>query len=156
MTTWDIAIDLIVALLFWIGGRSWGNKMFRRIGVPVVLAGYLAIKLKCWWLFLACGAGYGLTIPIGYGEPTPDDPVPSFLGRIFKVGWLIRGVYGVLVAGFGALGLILGAFLWVAWYAVYIALNFVTGAILCKLKVPANAIEPLIGAGIGSIVFFVK
>ena len=149
-----ILIVALCGLLYWIGGRSWGNKMFRRIGVPVLLALYLAIKCKCWWIFLACGAGYGLTIPIGYGEPDESDP-GSWLGRIFKVGWLIRGVYGSIVASVGAVGLVLGHFQGIVAYLAYIALNFAIGAILCYFKAPDWLIEPAVGAGIGSIVFFI-
>lgn len=145
----------ICGLLFWLGGRSWGHKAFRRIGIPLLLGITFAIGLKTWWLFLVCGIGYALTICIGYGEPTPDDPKPSWLGKIFKKGWLIRGVYGILVASVGALGLVVGHFLPLTGYFAYIGLNFAVGAVLCHFKVPDYIIEPGVGLGIGSIVFFI-
>lgn len=150
----DYILFLTCGLLWYLGGQI--NHNIRRIPIPIILALYLACALKTWWLFLACGIGYGLTIPIGYGEPTADDPKPSFLGKIFKVGWLIRGIYGLIVACFGALGLVLGHFL--AWpaYLLYLALNFAIGAILVKFKAPDYIIEPFIGLGIGSIIFLVK
>lgn len=39
-----LVISVISALLYWLGGRSWGNKAIRRFGCPLVVYGYL------WWL----------------------------------------------------------------------------------------------------------
>ena len=149
-----IAVVLISGILWWLGGRNWSNKMFRRIGVPLILALYIAIKCD-WRLFILYGSALGLTIPVGYGEPSSDDPDPSWLGLIFQKGWKIRGIYGLIVAlsstWLFALGCInLGA------YLAYLGLNFAVGGILCALKAPDFIIEPLIGAGIASIVFFLK
>jgi hypothetical protein len=99
----NLIIIFLCGLLGWLGGRSWGNKMFRRAGIPFVLGLFLAIT-RAWWLFFAVGGVLGFTLPIGYGEPTPDDPKSSFLGLIFRKGWLIRGVYGLLVALSAILG----------------------------------------------------
>ena len=63
-----LIIVLISGLLMWLGGRSWGHKAFRRIGIPLILALYFAIKCK-WWLFFPVGATLGILICLGYGEP---------------------------------------------------------------------------------------
>ena len=152
-----LLIPLICGVLFWLGGRDWGHKAFRRVGISFILALYLACALKIWWLFLACGIGYALTICLGYGSISDDDPKPSFLAKLLndKVGWLTRGVYGLLVSGIGTISLVLGGFIVLPLYVVYVICNFVTGAILCKIKAPAIIIEPMVGLMIGSIVLFV-
>ena len=151
----NIYLSIFCAIAFWVGGRDWGHKTFRRIAIPIILALYLACALKTWWLFLACGVGYGLTLPIGYGEPTPDDTKLSWLGKVFRVGWLIRGLYGLIVACFGALGLVLGGFIPLTGYFAYLVLQFAVGAILCHFRAPDYIIEPCVGLGIGSVVFFI-
>ncbi len=145
-----ILIMLACSILWRLGGWRW--KWCRRIIVPVSLALYLSITLKTWWLFFAVGMPLGLTIPIGYGEPTPDDPKPSFLGQIFRKGWLIRGIYGAIVAGSGSLGLLVTKYIGFSGYFIYIVLNFTIGAVLCRIKAPDWLVEPLIGAGVALLV----
>jgi hypothetical protein len=153
MLTIKIALTLLIPLLFWLGGQF--NHNIRRIPIPIILALYFAFT-TAWWLFFAVGAGFGLTIPIGYGQPSPEDTKPSFLGKIFKIGWLIRGVYGAIVSAAGGLGLFLAGFLPFLFYIAYVLLNFSVGAILCKNKAKASFIEPMVGLGIASIVWLVR
>ena len=148
-----ILVIIACAVLFWLGGRSWGNKMFRRIGIPILIALYIGIFCK-WWLFFPCGAWLGLTIPIGYGEPTPDDDKPSFLGLIFRKGWLIRGVWGLIVA-LVSVWLFAFGYIHLGLMVAYLALNFCIGASLCALKAPDFIIEPLVGASLASLVLLI-
>jgi hypothetical protein len=144
-----INLCLLISLLFYLGGQIHHN--IRRIPIPLILALYFAITLK-WWLFFPIGLGYWATIILGYGSPEGDDK-PSFLGKVFRVGWLIRGIWGLLVASLGSLALVWGGFIPLIAYLGYIALNFGIGAYLCYKEYPVNVIEPLVGLGIGAVLF---
>ncbi len=155
---WKIIIVIVCAILGWLGGRDWGHKMFRRAGVPFLLSLSLALYTK-WWFFFPIGIWLGFTIPIGYGAYDPEnDDKPSFLASIThdRQGWVVRGLYGLIVA--------LGTSVWLFCFGFvnlwallgYLALNFGVGAILCALRSPAIVIEPLVYAGIANLVFFVK
>ena len=149
-----IGYIIVCGLLFWLGGRSWGHKAFRRIGIPVLLSLYCAIHFK-WWLFFLVGACLGLTIPIGYGAYDPEyDDKPSFLASIThdSQGWLIRGLYGLIVALSSTWLLLCYGFIDLWAYLGYLALNLGIGAGLCAVKAESWTIEPLVGMGIASIV----
>jgi hypothetical protein len=145
----NLAIMAICGVLWRIGGS--GPKPARRIGIPVILALYFAITEQ-WWLFFIEGAAYGLTIPIGYGAPTPDDDKPSFLGKIFRKGWIIRAMYGLIVSGTGALPLVIAGDLGLWAYLGYLALNFTIGALVVVFKLKDVFAEILVGLGFASVV----
>jgi hypothetical protein len=146
-----ILILLSSGILFRLGGA--GHKWARRVIIPILLAGYLAIKLDCCLLFLYCGLGYSF-VGLGYGSVDESDP-GSWLGRIFRKAWITRGAYGGIVAGLGALGLVLGGFLPLFTYIGYVILNFGIGAYLAKIKARDIIIEPMVGIGISSIILFI-
>jgi hypothetical protein len=79
----------------------------------------------------------------------------SWLGRLIGIDWLTRGAYGLIVAGLGALPLVLGGYLGILPYILYISLNFAIGAILCRFKAIDLIIEPAVGAGLASIVLLI-
>jgi magnesium-transporting ATPase (P-type) len=85
-----------------IGG--FNNKILRRILIPFTLAGLLYGKTQNLWSILVMLMSAPLSM--GYGQPSPDDNKPSFLGKIFyKITkenklWsniLTRGTIGVLI-----------------------------------------------------------
>lgn len=63
---WVIPIMAVCGLLWRAGGVTGGNKLFRRIGVPLVVCGSTFLVFREWWIFLAipfmvwlCPASYG-------------------------------------------------------------------------------------------------
>ena len=144
----EILIIATCAWLWRLGGA--GHKWARRIIIPLILALSCAFLTKTWWIFLAVGVGLQ-TIGLGYGVPDEGDK-GSWLGRIFKIFWLTRGIYGAIVACGASLGLIIGGF--IPWWAFvgYVVLNFVVGSVLSALKVKDIIIEPCIGAVISLVI----
>ena len=63
---WVLPIMAVCAVLWRLGGWEHGNKLFRRIGVPLVVCGATFLTLHQWQIFLAgpfmvwlCPASYG-------------------------------------------------------------------------------------------------
>lgn len=124
-----------------------GEKWARRYVVPFLLALFSAIMLGVWWLFFACYATMQI-YAIGYGED-------SFLWWISGgKGWLARGLAGLLYGVLGSLPVFIITHDW-GLYAVYSVANFVIGAVLDYFKVIDEIIERVIGAGVGSLVFYI-
>ena len=63
---WVTPVFVACGLLWRAGGVTGGNKLFRRIGVPLVVCGATFLVFREWWIFLAgpfmvwlCPASYG-------------------------------------------------------------------------------------------------
>lgn len=74
-------IGIIGGILGALGGAENSSKAYRRWGIPTLLVILSLIVLKSLWvimLFVMVGV-----LSMGYGVPCPDDPKPSFLGKLF-------------------------------------------------------------------------
>ena len=139
----------IIALLSSMGLMLWGGvsfKMARRAILPVVLGLICAYLTKCWWVFLAVGAGLQLT-GMGYGEDSP-------LYKVFG-SFIARGVWMVIVGLGTSIGLVIGGFMSPFLLIPYLLTNFLIGFILCKNKAPEWLISPMMGLGISSVVLYI-
>jgi len=140
-------------------GKEDGNplpaKQWRTVGIPVTLAACLAIRTGIWWIFLVEGALVAAWIVQGYGIPDESDE-GSWLGRILKIGWLTRGVWGFLMALAAGLALAILKVLPIFRLVVYVAGSFVLGALLSYFKVKDKYIEPAIGGWIGLVVLLCR
>jgi hypothetical protein len=79
---WVIPIMIACAFLWRLGGWSNGNKLFRRIGVPLVVCGATYLTLHHWTIFLAAPFMIWLS-PFSYGED-------SWLYKWLKNDFLVR------------------------------------------------------------------
>jgi len=155
-----IIIDALCGILFKIGGTAKENypmagvekKGARVVGIPVILGISLCFYLKS-FIPLLCIGTYQI-LRLGYGIPGENDK-GSFLGRIFKLGWLTRAAYGKICAAVGALPLF-----WLGLqkenYLAYILLNAIIGGTLDYLKAPAIIIETAQGLGFGAILWLMS
>jgi hypothetical protein len=124
-----------------------GQKWARRYVLPAILALFCALFTQTLWLFFALYATMQI-YAIGYGED-------SFLWKISGGrGWLARGLAGLLYGVLGSLPLFIVTHDW-GLYAIYSIFNFAVGALLDYFKVKDVIIERCIGAGCGSIVFYI-
>jgi hypothetical protein len=149
-----LQIAILIAVIYcWVKGggkQAW----VRDILVPVVLGLYLALKFKAWWLFPACGATFQ-AIRIGYGAYSPeDDPKPSFFASIThdRSGEYIRAIWGLMVAGIGALPLLLGSFLGIWVYIGYVVLSIGVNYSVSKFKLPVTLTDILVGGAVGILI----
>lgn len=145
-----LSIVVLIVILWRIGG--WIKGSIRDVPIPIILALYFAWVLK-WWMFFPVGL-LANVIRLGYGEPSPDDDKPSFLGCIFRVGWLIRLVYGLTISTSVALPIALHTQSWLGFY-LYVGANTVVNGVLCYFKAKDCVIEPIVGATYASVVFLV-
>ncbi len=154
-----IYIQLTILTIFialWIyGGQKSGRT--RDVFCVFILALYLAIKLKIWWLFLACGMTYN-AIRIGYGNYSPlDDDKPILLASWThdSSGEWVRLLWGLLVSVLGALPLVLGHYLGFWEYMAYVNLNMVVNYSVSKFKLGVYLTDTLVAGAVASIIFFV-
>lgn len=85
---------------------------------------------------------------IGYGED-------SFLWKISGGrGWLARGLAGLMYGLLGSLPVFILTDDW-GLYFMYSIINFIIGSVLDYFKVKDEIIERCIGAGVGSLVFYI-
>lgn len=146
------SLFLIGCAELWHRGGS-KKAWLRDVLIPVMIGLLLALKTNFWIGFFSIGAFQ--IIRIGYGIPDPGtDDKGSWLGRVFKIPWLVRGVAGAL---YGLVGL--SIWIWFTKqfgvYLGYALLNFFVNAMGEKMKWPVGVVERLAGAAIGSIVFFI-
>ena len=87
------------------GGGANTSKGWRRLGIPVFLLGAALAFTKNIWSILIMG--WGAVMSIGYGQVSPDDPVPSRLGKfwygvfkknLFLADLFTRTTIGILYA----------------------------------------------------------
>ena len=124
-----------------------GEKWARRYVLPAILAFFCALFTQTLWLFFALYATMQI-YAIGYGED-------SFLWKISGGrGWLARGLAGLLYGVLGSLPVFIVTHDW-GLYGIYCVSNFAIGALLSYFKVIDEVIERCIGAGVGSVVFYV-
>ena len=81
MTIITSIISVITGLLGSLGGSEGVSKMWRRLGVPLLLVSIALLVLNNWWV-LTIGL-LGVVFSIGYGQISINDPVPSKLGKFF-------------------------------------------------------------------------
>lgn len=89
---WVFLVAPITSALWALGGAEGGWSGYRRLGVPCVLAGSLAIVTRNHWCLASILPAFGLT-SCGYGLPTiapgrPDNDEGSVLGLFF---WKLTG-----------------------------------------------------------------
>lgn len=152
-----ILIDLICGALFKIGGTAKENyplpgidkKGARVVAIPVILGLSLSFYFKS-FIPLLCIGSYQI-LRLGYGIPSATDK-GSFLGRMFKIGWLTRAAYGLITSLVGSYPLVfcgLGREVYIA----YALVNAGIAGALVYLKAPAMIIEIAQGIGYGLILF---
>ena len=78
---WAIPIMILCGFLWRAGGCKGGNKLFRRIGVPLVVTGATFIFLHHFWIFLA--VPFMVWLAPSYGQD-------SWLFKIIKNEFLTR------------------------------------------------------------------
>lgn len=99
---WNIAIGILSAVLWAIGGASFGKKIVRRLGVPILLVSSSIFGGNTWWGLLSIPLAFGV-LSIGYGIPDSSDE-GSALGRFwYKISpkyanVLTRGTIAMLLA----------------------------------------------------------
>ena len=146
-----LLIALACAELWRQGGK--GHKLLRVVALPFVISAYLALTLHTWWLLLAL-FGVSNIYRVGYGIPDATDK-GSALGRLLKIGWVVRavvgGLYALLVGGV----LLLTGFLSAQGLMGYTFLNVLVGGLGSFSKLKDEIFERLIGFCVGSIVFLV-
>jgi hypothetical protein len=144
-----VMIFLITPILWKIGGthkKAW----VRDVLIPIIMGIYIGLVTTTWWIgFLSIGS-YQI-IKIGYGIPDATDE-GSFLGRTFRIPWLVRGVAGLLYALIGGINVFIFTKLFSIW-AVYCGINFVLNALGEKMKWKDYIVEPLAGVGVASLVW---
>jgi hypothetical protein len=136
-----IATVFISAGLFFIGGWKWHNA--RRFIMPCVITGMSFWITHNWWaLTMLASMGF---LCLGYGDKSP-------LRHIFGDNWG-RGIWGLLVAISLSIGLFLTHSLQWFWFIGYLGLNFTLEPALKKIYQFIG--DPIIGAGMASIVFLI-
>lgn len=78
---WVIPAMLVCAVLWRLGGWKYGNKLFRRVGVPIVVCGLAFASGIGWPIFLA--GPFMVWLAPSYGEKT-------FLFKWLKNDFLVR------------------------------------------------------------------
>jgi hypothetical protein len=148
-----LAIVAIIAL--WVAGGQWRGRI-RDIPVPIILGVVLGFLVRNWMVFVAICAAYQ-TIRIGYGAYDPEhDDKPSFLASIThdRQGYIVRAIWGLLVATIGAAPLLFVHY--PVWkYGIYVGANILINFSVCKFRLPVYATDILVSAGVGSVVFLV-
>ena len=154
-----ILIVICCAILWRLGGYK--HLIWRRLGIPLLLAAYFAFNSP-WWVIFPIGLGYHIPMRLGYGMPDPMGHPPDegsitgrFVVRLIGEGKtasaLVRGLCTCAVAFLGSLIFITNPFLFLYWILAF------SVAFLCDFAQAKDIIiEPLIGATIGLIVFFVR
>lgn len=125
-----VAIAVPCAVLWRLGGVKGGNRWFRRLGVPCVIAGALFLATHSLWCLVPFAAMWG-PLSLGYGIPDPPDEGSKLGAFFFKLtkkneklaNILTRGTIALLcvltlaplamVNFFGAL--MVGIFIVVGW-----------------------------------------
>ena len=137
----NLLLVLICGILWRLGGwdkAKWSG--YRDTLIPNLLAIHTIVKYNWWLGILVCGT-YQI-IRIGYGED-------SLLYKWFGVH-VARGMAGVTYSLIGALPIVLYTHNYL-FYFIYTGINFTIGYWLDGMGVKDIIIEPVIGAGVGSI-----
>ena len=89
---WIIPVSILCGILWRLGGWSEGNKLFRRLGVPLVVCGSTFLVIHHWTIFLAIP--FMVWLAPSYGKE-------SWLFRLVKNVFLTRLIcYGLYWAAF--------------------------------------------------------
>jgi hypothetical protein len=81
---WPVfAISVVSGILWRLGGVKGGNKLFRRVGVPLVVCGATFLTFHNWLIFLA--GPFMVWLAPSYGEK-------SWLYKRLKNDFLVRGI----------------------------------------------------------------
>jgi hypothetical protein len=152
----ELTIKLVLffaGIALWIlGGQIRGR--IRDIGFPIVISTSIWFVTRSWLLGLLVAAT-AQSIRLGYGNWDPEhDDKPSFLARLIhdRKGNVIRMAYGFICSALIGLPLVLAG-QWIM-YIIYVVLNTGIGSLSTKLQV--YAMDTLVSAGLGSIIFLVK
>ena len=129
------------ALFYW-GGYDF--NIARRYIMPIILAAVCAFIVHTLWIYFAMMPMIA-ALCLGYGENSP-------LERIFGMKWC-RGVWGLIVALAASLGLVLGGFMHIYWFILYLFLGFALEDSLQDL--PQYIGDPIIGCVFGALVFLI-
>ena len=156
MTLIKVFTMLLIAYLWYEGGgkRAW----MRDILVPIILALFLAVYLKTWWVFLSVGATAQM-IRLGYGAFDPEhDDKPSLLASLTKdrSGEVIRAIWGLLVSVWIGSSLFFGGFLSGGGYLSFMLINVFINYCVCKFKLSVVPTDILVGLGVSCIILLLK
>lgn len=146
-----VAILLICAELWYQGGQN-NRAWMRDVLITIILGAWVGWK-SVWWIGILTIGTFNI-IRIGYGIPDSTDE-GSFLGRIFKVGWLTRGVAGTLYGLVGLLGYVIYTH-HLLTYLIFTAVNGVVNGMGEGCKIDSKIWDRVRGLAIGSLVFLIK
>jgi len=127
-----ILILLIMATLNWTRGYHW--RPISMLAMTFIMGIYFALLLHTWWLFVVVGAPMYACLSLHDGN---------------------RGVWCSLVSLGASVFLLFFGYLSLFWFIIYCGVNFILGWQLNKQKVQQSIIDPITGAGFGSLVFLI-
>jgi hypothetical protein len=107
-------------------------------------------------IFAALTIATAQSIRLGYGNYSPlDDSKPSFLAILVhdEQGAVIRALWGLLIGSAVALPVTIGGYLSWWLFGAYVAGFTLLNYLVSKLRLAVWLCDPLVGAGIASIVF---
>ena len=78
---WVLPVMAVCGVLWRLGGMAGGNKLFRRLGVPLVVCGLTFFVLNYWWIFAA--VPFMVWLAPSYGED-------SWLYKLIKNDFVTR------------------------------------------------------------------
>lgn len=131
--------SILSALAFWAGGRDWGNKLYRRLGCPILaiialwILGLRSFNLACYIAFFALNFGVlstymdflGTTGTLSNGETYQEETTLT---------WVICGAaYGLAAIPLYWCG--------VAWYSILYRIIALTIAIPLIRKLPGAQLQ---------------
>ena len=153
-----IAEILTTALCAYLWGKGGDkNGKIRDIPVPIILALFIAIATKTWWMFFAVSAGLQ-AIRFGYGNYDPEhDDKPSHLASLLKdrQGKYIRATWGFIVSVCAGLFPFAFGFISIWDYKIYIILNLIINFCVSHFNMKRLPTDILVAVGISSLIFLV-
>jgi hypothetical protein len=110
MGWWGVLSAALCAFLWRLGGVKGGDKLFRRVGVPVVVGTFLILggSISLSWALLSACLSFGV-LSLGYGIPDGED-AGSALGRFWCSIIKEKNVADAITRG--TIGLLFG----IAWF----------------------------------------
>ena len=138
---WTIPVIFICAFLWRMGGTKGMDKLFRRLGIPLTIGGFLVLShgLTFPAALLAGGLSFGV-LSLGYGIPdeTTGDP-GSVLGR-----WWLARTGSLFWADVGSRATV-GGLLGLSWFplaeGIFIAWAGLVLFLMCALPVVEGLIQ---------------
>lgn len=153
-----IIFFILTSILYRIGGeakelepfKGLPKKFFRTMVLPGLIS--LTFVFTHPWLALL-NFGNLQALRMGYGIPDETDK-GSFLGRIFKEGWLTRAIWGFIVALSGSTILFINHQPQEAFF--YMILVPAISGTLVYLKANDKITDIGIGMGVSSLIWLIR